>query len=396
MKPKTILTPTIAGWPSYSEEEIEAVARILRSGKVNYWTGTEGREFEKEYAAYTGRQHGLAVANGSLALELALRVLGIGPGDEVVTTPRSFIASASCAVLVGARPVFADVDRVSQNVTAESIRAVLTPATKAIVAVHLAGWPCAMDDLMALAREHGLKVIEDCAQAHGATLKGRPVGSFGDVAAFSFCQDKIVSTAGEGGMIVLDSDELYEQAWAYRENGKSYDAVYRRAHEPGYRSVYDSFGTNGRLTEIQSAIGRIQLRKLPGWVEARRRNAALLNEGLGQLPGLRVTLAPEEVGHAYYKFYVFVRPEALRAGWSRDRIMAAVNAQGVECFTGGCAEIYREKAFPAAWRPAERLPVVRELGETSLMFTVHPTRTKDDLLATCEVVRRIMGEAAKY
>jgi len=386
---------SLAAWPLYEDDEIAVSAKVLRSGKVNYWTGNEGKEFERDYSDYTGSRHAVAVANGSLALELALKILGVGPGDEVITSPRTFIASASSAVAVGARPVFADVDRVSQNITAESIRAVMTPSTKAIIAVHLAGWPCEMDDIMALAREHGVKVIEDCAQAHGATYKGRPVGSIGDVGAFSFCQDKIITTAGEGGMITLDSDEMFEKAWAYKDHGKSYDAVYRRTHEPGFRWLHESFGTNWRLTEIQSAIGRLQLRKLPRWVQARRENAAILTECVSELPGLRVTLPPEHIGHAYYKYYVFVRAEALRASWSRDRILDEITRRGIPCFSGSCSEVYLEKAFPAKWRPENRLPIARELGETSLMFQVHPTLSRDQILRACDVLREVMYEATE-
>jgi hypothetical protein len=382
-----------ASWPYFEQDEIDAATRVLVSGKVNYWTGNEGREFEKEYAKYTGRKHAIAVANGTLALELALRALGIGPGDEVVTSPRTFIASASCAVSVGARPVFADVDRVSQNITAESIRSVLTPATKAIVAVHLAGWPCEMDEIMALARSRGLKVVEDCAQAHGATYKGRPVGSMGDIGAFSFCQDKIISTVGEGGMITLDSDEMYEKAWAFKDHGKSYDAVFRRAHETGFRWLHESFGTNWRLTEIQSAIGRLQLRKLPYWVKTRREYASILSACFTELPGLRVTLPRQHIGHSYYKYYAFVCPDSLRAGWNRDRIIAEITARGVSCFSGSCSEIYLEKAFPIEWRPSSRLPVARELGETSLMFLVHPTISTEKIARTCDVLKQVMNEA---
>jgi dTDP-4-amino-4,6-dideoxygalactose transaminase len=393
MESKTTETSSGAPWPCFADDEIEAAVRVLRSGKVNYWTGAEGRQFETEFAEFAGCKHAVALANGSVALECALKALGIGPGDEVVTTSRTFIASASCAVAVGARPVFADVDRVSQNITAESIRRALTPRTKAIVAVHLAGWPCEMDDILALARERGIWVVEDCAQAHGATYHGRPVGSLGDVAAFSFCQDKIMTTAGEGGMITLDSDEMYEAAWAYKDHGKSYDAVYRRTHGPGFRWLHESFGTNWRMTEIQSAIGRLQLRKLSRWVEMRRENAAMLAKCFSKLPGLRVTPSPEHIGHAYYKYYVFVRPEALRAGWSRDRILAEITARGVPCFSGSCSEIYLEKAFPPEWRPRERLAVARELGETSLMFLVHPTLTEEHIRATCAAVEKVMSTA---
>ena len=384
-----------APWPQYENDEIEASVRVLQSGKVNYWTGNEGRDFEKEYAKHVGTRHAVAVANGSLALELALRVLGVGPGDEIITSPRTFIASASSAVAMGARPVFGDVDRTSQNITAESIRAVLTPATKAIVVVHFAGWPCEMDDIMALAQEHDLKVIEDCAQAHGSCYKGRPVGSIGDIGAFSFCQDKIITTAGEGGMITLDSDEIYEKAWAYKDHGKSYDAVYRRTHESGFRWLHESFGTNWRLTEIQSAIGRLQLLKLSRWLETRRAFATKLTDCFSDLPGLRVTMPPVHIGHSYYKYYVFVRPETLQSGWSRDRIVAEIVALGVPCYSGSCSEIYLEKAFPVEWKPANRLPVARELGETSLMFLVHPTLTDEDIVRNCDVVNKVMLKASR-
>ncbi len=380
-------------WPYFDQDEIEAATRLLASGKVNYWTGTEGREFEKEYARYVGTRHAVAVANGTLALELALKVLGIGPGDEVVTTSRTFIASASCIVSVGARPVIAEVDPESQNITAESIRRVLSPATKAIVAVHLAGWPCEMDEIMDLAREFGLKVIEDCAQAHGATYKGRPIGSLGDIAAFSFCQDKIITTAGEGGMVTFDSDQMYQHAWGYKDHGKSYDAVYRQEHGPGFRWLHDSFGTNWRLTEIQSAIGRLQLQKLQSWVDIRREHAAMLSAAFIGLSGLRVTLPPAHIGHAYYKYYAFVRPDSLRATWNRDRIVAEIVARGVPCFVGSCSEIYLEKAFPLEWRPKGRLPIARELGETSLMFLVHPTLKPEDVALTCDVVNQVMHRA---
>ncbi len=393
MGSKVVNASSDAPWPFFAEDEIEAAVQVLRSGKVNYWTGDQGRQFEIEFASYTNRRHAVAVANGSLALELALRVLGVGPGDEVITSPRTFIASASCVVAVGARPVFADVDNVSQNITAESVRAVLTPATKVIIVVHLAGWPCEMDEIMELAREHSLKVVEDCAQAHGATYKGRPVGSIGDIGVFSFCQDKIITTAGEGGIVTLDSDKMYEAAWAYKDHGKSYDAAFCRVHGPGFRWLHESFGTNWRLTEIQSAIGRLQLRKLHSWVEKRRQHVALLSACFAELPGLRVTTPPEHIGHSFYKYYVFVRPETLRPEWSRDRIVEAVKAEGISCFTGSCSEIYLEKAFPVEWRPESRLPVARELGETSLMFLVHPTLTKDQISYTCMAVEKVMSAA---
>lgn len=388
----SIRSSPFAPWPYFADDEIQAAGNVLRSGKVNYWTGEEGQQFEKEFARSVGCEYAVALSNGTVALELALYVLGIGPGDEVVVTSRTFIASASCVVLRGAKPVVADVDPVSQNITAETVRAVLTPRTKAIIAVHLAGWPCDMDPILELAREKGLYVIEDCAQAVGARYKGRLVGSMGDVAAFSFCQDKIITTGGEGGMLTTQSKELWAKAWSFKDHGKSYDAVYNRQHPPGFRWLHESFGTNWRLTEVQSAIGRLQLHKMPGWVEIRRRNANILTEGFSRIRGLRVTVPSEEYYHSYYKYYAFVQPELLKAGWDRDRILSAVVAEGIPCFSGSCSEIYLEKAFAdRGWQPAERLRTARYLGETSLMFLVHPTLAEQDMKDTSQVMEKVMA-----
>ncbi len=386
----------ITPWPQFSEEEVNAVREVLHSGKVNYWTGEYGRQFESEFAAYCGVPHGIVLANGTLALELALKALDVGSGDEVIVPPRTFIATVSSVVLSGATPVFTDVDYDSQNITADDIRKCMTPRTKAIIVVHLAGWPCDMDPIMELAREHGLKVIEDCAQAHGARYKGRVVGSIGDVAAFSFCQDKIMTTGGEGGMLLTNDQALWERAWAYKDHGKSYDAICR--HEPSpeetFRWVHESFGTNWRMTEMQSAIGRIQLKKLDVWVERRRANAMVLAERLAKHDALRVPLPSAEYKHAYYKFYAFVRPDRLRAGWGRDRLIHAVNAEGAPCFYGSCSEVYREKAFAdTGLVPPKRLPVARELGENSLMFPVHPTLSETDMYRMADAVDRVLAEA---
>lgn len=387
--------PAVAPWPFFSEEELEAVAGVLRSGKVNYWTGEQGRMFEMEFASSAGCKYGVALANGTLALEVALYALGIGPGDEVITTSRTFIASASCAVMRGARPVCVDVDRESQNITPETIRSAITPRTKAIIAVHLAGWPCDMDSISQLAKEHNLKVIEDCAQATGATYKGKPVGSLSDAAAFSFCQDKIITTGGEGGMLTTNLEQVWRKAWSFKDHGKSYEAVYHRSHAPGFRWLHEEFGTNWRMTEMQSAIGRVQMTKLGEWIRKRRQHAALLTDRFSKIPAFRVTVAPPSVEHAYYKYYVFVQPSELRENWTRDRIMEAISKQGVPCFSGSCSEIYLEKAFPAEWMPAQRLPVAKELGENSLMFLVHPTLSLEDMNLTAEIVEAVMAKAVR-
>jgi dTDP-4-amino-4,6-dideoxygalactose transaminase len=383
-----------APWPHFTPDEIECVVGVLESGKVNYWTGEQGRLFEKEYAESIGCKYAIAVANGSVALELALCAIGIGPGDEVVVTPRSFVASASCVVLRGAIPVFADIDRDSQNLSAETIDPVLTSHTKALLVVHLAGWPCDMDSIAALAHDRGLKVIEDCAQAHGATYKGRAVGSLGTISAFSFCQDKILTTGGEGGLVCTDDEQLWEKAWSFKDHGKSYDAVYRRQHPTGYRFLHESFGTNWRLTEMQSALGRVLLRKLPERIARRRANAAILTSAFSAISSLRVTVPPQEIGHAYYKYYVFVRPESLKSDWSRDRIMEAINAEGIPCFSG-YRELYREKAFPVQWKPTRQFPVTEVLSETGLVFLVHSTLSEADMLDTCRAVDKVIEEATR-
>lgn len=389
-----MLNTPFAPWPSFTEEEAEAVKNVLLSNKVNYWTGTEGREFEKEFAAACGVQHAIALVNGTVALELALESLGIKPGDEVITTCYTFIATASAIVMRGAIPVLADVDPESLNITAETIRAVITSKTRAIIAVHLVGNPCDMDPIMDLAGEYDLKVIEDCAQAHGATYKGRPVGSLGDAAAFSFCQDKIMTTGGEGGMLTTNDTEVWEKAWAYKDHGKSFDAVYNREHPPGFRWLHESFGTNWRMTEMQAAIGRIQLRKLPEWKATRQSNAAILTEEFKEIPALRVLEFAAEFNHAYYKYYVFVRPEFLKADWDRDRIMNAIVAEGVPCFSGICPEIYLEKAFlNAGLQPPERLQNAHQCGETSLLFLVHPTLEKTSIVDTVIAVKKVMSHA---
>lgn len=386
--------PEMGPWPFFDTEEIEAVRHVLASGKVNYWGGQEGREFEKEYAAFVGTNHAVAVANGTVTLELALHALGIGDGDEVVVTPRTFIASASAVVIRGATPVMADIDPESQNITAETIEAVLSPRTKGIICVHLAGWPCDLDPILELARPKGIAVIEDCAQAHGAQYKGRPVGSMGDFGSFSFCQDKILTTGGEGGMLTTNSKELWSKAWSYKDHGKCHDTVYNQQHPPGFRWLHTSFGTNWRLTEMQSAIGRVILRKLPDWIEKRRHNASILTSYLEDCAAVRVTPPPSDIYHAYYKYYAFVKPEYLESGWDRDRIMKAISAAGVPCYSGSCSEIYLEQAFPQSMRPSERLPVAKKLGETSLMFLVHPTLTDEYVHYVGQVARDVLSEAA--
>jgi len=391
-----MLNTPFAPWPSFTTEESNAVQRVLLSNRVNYWTGTEARELEKEFADFAGTRHAVAVANGTVAMDLAWKALGIRPGDEIVVTPRTFLASASSIVNAGAVPVFADVDRDSQNITAETVLPVLTERTRAILCVHLAGWPCEMDGLKALATSRSLHLVEDCAQAHGAHYRGKPVGSLGDIGAWSFCQDKIMTTGGEGGMVTTDNRDWWAAMWAYKDHGKSWEAVYERQHPPGYRWLHESFGTNWRMLELQAVIGRIQLQRMPEWHTARAANAIRILDAAGELPGLRAPKPPAHVEHAWYRAYAFVEPSALGSGWSRDRIIHEVAARGVPCFSGSCSEIYREKAFDGTgFRPAQRLPAALELGDTSLAFLVHPTLREAEVDKTCAVLSEVMRLAVR-
>lgn len=408
-----MLNTPFAPWPSFSEEEVDAVATVLRSNKVNYWTGEECREFEREFATWAESNHAIAVANGTVALDLALQGLSIGSAnggsadDEVIVTPRTFIASISCVANAGAKPVFADVNRDSGNISAETIAAVLTPRTQAIITVHLAGWPCDMDPIMDLAAAHGVKVIEDCAQAHGARYKGRSVGAIGHVSAWSFCQDKIMTTGGEGGMVTCNDRALWSRMWSFKDHGKSWEAVYERAHPPGFRWLHESIGTNWRMLEMQAAIGRIQLGRMTEWTRTRKANATILHEALtpfAENDGIIRLNGPlsQDDGwttgsiHAFYKYYAYVRPENLAHGWSRDQIVNELGKRGIPCFQGSCSEVYLEKAFDGTgWRPEVPLPVARELGETSLMFLVHPTLSADDMARVSQAIGEVLKEAMR-
>ncbi|GEA52349.1 aminotransferase [Vibrio inusitatus NBRC 102082] len=391
-----MLNTSFSPWPSFTEEESKAVSRVLLSNKVNYWTGKECREFEKEFATWAGSNFAIALGNGTLALDIALKALGVGEGDEVITTPRTFLASASSIVTSGASPVFADVDLNSQAITAESINAVLTSQTKAVIVVHLAGMPAEMDAIMALSKKHGFYVIEDCAQAHGAKYKGRGVGTIGHIGAWSFCQDKIMTTGGEGGMVTCNDESLWRKMWSYKDHGKSYEAVYEREHAPGFRWLHESFGTNWRMTEMQGAIGRIQLNRMQEWTRARQSNSAIIDEIAVKFNIVRTVKVPDYISHAAYKHYLFVNSEFLADGWTRDRIVDEIVKRGVPAYQGSCSEVYLEKAFDnTPWRPEQRLKNAVELGKTSLMFLVHPTLSSEEIALTCNVLDEVFAQAQK-
>ncbi|RLL47442.1 DegT/DnrJ/EryC1/StrS aminotransferase family protein [Acinetobacter cumulans] len=388
-----MLNSAFEPWPSFTQAEADAVSKVLLSNKVNYWTGHECREFEKEFAQFAGTKHAVAVANGTVALDLALKALGIGAGDDVIVTSRTFLASASSIVTAGANPIFADVELDSQNISRRSIEAVITPNTKAIICVHLAGWMCDMDPIMQLAEEKGIFVIEDCAQAHGAMYKGKSAGSIGHIGAWSFCQDKIMTTGGEGGMVTTNDEGLWKTMWSYKDHGKNFDSVYNKQHPPGFRWLHDSFGTNWRMMEMQAVIGRLQLKQMSEWTAKRNANMARIQAVFESSPYFTVAKPSNDYVHAAYKCYVQVNVDALPEGWSRDRIMAEISSQAVPCFSGSCSEVYLEKAFDGtAWRPKQSLPQAKQLGESSLMFLVHPTLSDASMQKTVDAITQVIAK----
>lgn len=385
-----MLNTAFEPWPSFTQEEADAISTVLLSNKVNYWTGQECRIFEKEFAQFAGTQYAVALTNGTVALDVALKALNIGAGDDVIVTSRTFLASASSIVTAGANPVFADVELDSQNISRRTIEAVITPNTKAIICVHLAGWMCDMDPIMQLAAERGIYVIEDCAQAHGAKYKGKAAGSIGHISAWSFCQDKIMTTGGEGGMVTTNDENLWKKMWSYKDHGKNFDSIYNKQHPPGFRWLHDSFGTNWRMIEIQAVIGRIQLTKMQEWTKKRTENTEMILKAFDDSPYFTVNRPSDDYVHAYYKCYVQVNLETLPEGWTRDRIMQEINAQDVPCFSGSCSEVYLEHAFDGSpWRPERRLKNAQKLGETSLMFLVHPTLSQDNIEKTISAINAV-------
>ena len=386
-------------WPEFDDDQIKEVSKILQSGDVNYWTGNQTKSFEKEFAELIGSKKGVAIANGTLALRAAYKSLGLSKGDELITTPRTFIATSSTAIELGLNLAFADVDRDSGCITASTIEPLITQKTKAISVVHLGGWPADMDSIMRLSRYYKIPVIEDCSQAHGAKIKDQSVGTFGEVSTWSFCQDKIISTGGEGGMITTSNQKIWKSIWSYKDHGKNYQNMMNSNNDKStFRWLHDSIGTNMRLTEMQGAIGRIQIKRLNKWNEKRNINANIFIDSLKGNNLLRIPIPSKELNLAWYRLYLFVRPNAFSSGWNRDRVIYEIKQLGVPIFSGSCSEIYLEKCFKDyKYRllKSKRLPVAKELGETSLCFLVHPTLKEEEIEYQINIIKSVLRKAAK-
>ena len=391
-----MLNTHFSPWPSFTKEEVDAVSNVLLSNKVNYWTGTKCREFEKEFSDWCDVKYAVALANGTLALDSAFKAINLGIGDEVIVTSRTYIASASSIANAGALPVFVDVEIDSQNIYPNSIQNSITKNTKAILCVHLAGWPCEMDEIMEIANEYNLFVIEDCSQAHGAKYKEKPVGSIGHIGCWSFCQDKIISTGGEGGMVTTNNEALWKKMWSYKDHGKNYKLAHQTTPSNVYRYIHKSFGTNWRMTEMQAVIGEIQLKRMNVWHAKRLKNANRIWSEARNCKGLRVSIIPKHIEHAAYKCYVFVETNLLKMDWTRERIIEEIKILGVPCYSGSCSELYLEECFSdSGIQPNFRLENAKKLGEESLMFLVHPTLSNSEIQKTCDVIVSVMKMASK-
>ena len=376
-------------WPLMNSKMINSVADVLTSGKLNQWNNSAVKEFEKKYAKYVGCNYAVAVFNGTVALELCVKTLGIKEGDEVIVTPRTFLASASCCAWYGIKPVFVDVDKNSQNITLETIKSAITNKTKAVILVHLAGWPCDLEEICCFCREKGIYIIEDCAQAHGAKYKGKSVGRWGDNNAWSFCQDKIITTGGEGGMITTNCPHLFKRAWSLKDHGKGYDTVFNTKHPSGFRWLHKNIGTNWRMMPMQAVIGSHALDELESWVQHRRGIATLYNDELKNIEGIRLTIPPDYIYHSYYKYYFFLNPD--RFNCSRDELIEQINKEGVFCQVGSCSEIYKEDALKH-YAPNNQLQITQNLFKTALLLKCDPCISIELAKKDINIIKRLLLE----
>ena len=319
---------TMTSWPQYGTEEADALLEVLNSGKWGSTSGDVVATFEREFAAYQQAGHAVCLANGTLAIAVALKAAGVGIGDEVIVPPYTFIATASAALFVGAVPVFADVDPDTHLLDPIATEAAITERTKAVVVVHLAGRPADMDAFTALGAKHGLTIVEDAAQAHGAAYKGRAVGAIGDLGTFSFQSSKNI-TAGEGGVVVTDSPELA---------GAVYSLVNVGRVPGGGWYQHETVGYNLRLTEFQAAILRVQLRRHPQLQEVREGNARLLTDLLEKAPG--ILLAPDDPAITAHGRHLFM----LRVPGRRDAVLEALRAAGFDRASSGYVPLHRNAA----------------------------------------------------
>jgi len=387
----------------YTSKQIKKVSIVLKMNKTNYWTGNECKKFEKEFSNYHGNKYSVAVSNGSVALEIALKALNLKKTDKVIVTPRSFIISASCVLNLGLKPIFADVDD-NGNLSIEGIKLAYNKNVKAIILVHLNGLSCDMDPILNFAKKNKIYLIEDCSQAHGAVYKNKKVGSFGDISTWSFCQDKIISTGGEGGMISTNNKKLWLKCWSLKDHGKNYQSVFHKKHKTGFRWLHDDLGSNYRMTEMQAAIGREQLKLLDQQIKKRNFIAKLyLNElkdfyqkyNILKKPDFKCETCPlkdsekkcNKCVHSFYRLNLFINKKKINL----TKLIEKINNNNIKCNIGSCPEIYREKIFKKLKiYPKKRLQNAKLLGEISIMFPINPYKKIKKVKEETKVIGKIL------
>lgn len=394
-----------SNYPYFDSKTIKKVEEILRSGKVNYWTGNECKQFEKNFSTYVGNKYSVAVSNGSVALEIALKALNLKKKDKIIVTPRSFIISASCVLNLGLRPIFADVDD-NGNLSIEGIEKVYNKNVKAIILVHLNGLSCDLDPILKFVNKNKIYLIEDCSQAHGAIYKGKKVGSFADISIWSFCQDKIISTGGEGGMISTNKKKLWLKCWSYKDHGKNYNSIFYKKHKTGFRWLHDDLGSNYRMTEMQAAIGREQLKTLDRQIQIRNKIAKIylkelknyyLQYNLLQKPDFKCQTCPfkqndkscNKCKHAFYRLNLYINPKKI----SQIKLISQLNKNNICCGVGSCPEIYREKIFKRLNSyPKKRLPNAKLLGQRSITFPNNPYKNLKKIKSEINTIKKILNK----
>ncbi len=382
-------------WPNFNNNLISKVVNVIKSGEINYTFGNQGKEFEKKFSKFIGNKYSIAVCNGTAALEVAIKSLDFPKNSKIMVPARSFFSSASCIVNTGHIPVFVDIDPFTQNISIKDLKKKINDNIKAIICVHLGGLPCDMKNIKNLAKKKNIKIIEDCSQAHGASINNKQVGSFGEVATWSFCTDKIISTLGEGGMISTNKKKIYEYCKRYINHGT---ALSKRNTSEKFIYNKDIFGTNLRITEIQSVAGIEQLKDIKKIQKKREKIAKdyfkifLMYENY-----LKCYMPNKNVKSAWYRFYFFVNPKVKYNQKIRFKIIKFFKENDIKCFTGACPEIYLEKSFKNLENiKFKRLENCKLLGSTSLALDINHTLSNyehnNNLLKIKNTLKKIYGQ----
>lgn len=390
-------------YPYYPDKLLNKIIKTFKSGKVNYWTGKEGKFFEKEFSRYLGNKYSVAVSNGSVALEIALKALNLKKNAHVIVTPRSFIISASCVINLGFKPIFADVNS-NGNLSIEGIKKSYTKQVKAIILVHLNGLSCDMDPIINFAKKHKIKIIEDCSQAHGAVYKNKPVGSYGDISTWSFCQDKIMSTGGEGGMISTNNKSIWEKCWSIKDHGKNYLITHTKKNKLGFKWLHHNFGSNYRMTEVQSLIGRYQLKDLN--YQVKKRNL-IANQVISSLkifwekyhlisqPNFECSSCIKKIKkkncnnciHAFYRLNLFINVNREK----KLKILNNIQKKKVNCNEGPCPLIFKEKIFKKLKiKPKNKLTNAIVLGDRSIVYHINPNISPNKLKYDIKIIKNFL------